>query len=202
MNKHDQFRALLHSIAQPIVFDIGAHKGEDSILFADYAHEVHAFECDPRNSIPSHPRIKTTYKAISDNNGKAKFRLSNAVGHEWAASSTLMVPKKHLEEHLHINFDTEVEVETITLDTYCESNRIERIDLIHADVQGAEELMIKGGQIALSKTLYLYTEYSNQEDFECQPNLQKILQLLPGNWEIIAQPDPWNVLLQNLSPVR
>ena len=37
------------------------------------------------------------------------------------------------------------------------------IDLIWADVQGAEADLIEGGTEALRRTRYFYTEYNNQE---------------------------------------
>ncbi len=59
----------------------------------------------------------------------------------------------------------------------------------------AENLFIRGGQEALGKTRYLYTEYSNRELYEGQVNLPQLLALLP-DYEVVAR-YPGDVLLRN-----
>ena len=77
---------------------------------------------------------------------------------------------------------------------------IEKIDFIWADVQGAEEDLIKGGLKSLNNiTKYFYTEFSNEELYKGQPNLSKILKLLP-NFKIVKRYGN-NVLLKNKSSI-
>lgn len=88
-------------------------------------------------------------------------------------------------------------VPTITLDSSCRQQRLESIDLIWADIRGVDGEMIRGGRHALSRTRYLYTEYSNDELHEGQVSLTVILRMLP-NFRVVEL-WPENVLLENRS---
>ena len=70
----------------------------------------------------------------------------------------------------------------MTLDSYAKN--LGRIDFIWADVQGAERKMIQGGLQTLSRTEWLYTEYSDVELYEGQPSLSEILVMLP-DWRVV-----------------
>jgi hypothetical protein len=59
-----------------------------------------------------------------------------------------------------------------------------QIDLIWADTQGAEGDLIAGGAEALAATRFFYTEYSNDEWYDGQPDLKKIADMLP-NFDIV-----------------
>jgi hypothetical protein len=70
-------------------------------------------------------------------------------------------------------------VPTRSLDSWFAEQDIDQIDLIWADVQGAEENLIKGALKTLSHTKYFYTEYEDGEFYEGQITLQQIKTLLP-----------------------
>jgi hypothetical protein len=78
-------------------------------------------------------------------------------------------------------FNDSIKVKTITLDEWTERKKIQNIDLVWADVQGAERELIMGGcETFARKVKYFYTEFSNNELYKDQPTLNEILQLLPG----------------------
>ncbi len=64
----------------------------------------------------------------------------------------------------------EEKTSVITLDRHLEKYGLKgkTIDFIYCDIQGAEKQMIAGANESLKKTRYLYTEYSNSEDYENQ----------------------------------
>ena len=76
-----------------------------------------------------------------------------------------------------------------------EGLRIDTVDFIWADVQGAEGDMIRGGLRVLSRTRYLYTEWSDDELYEGQATLTEILRLLPDFRVVELWSD--DVLLEN-----
>jgi len=92
-------------------------------------------------------------------------------------------------------FGEPIIVQTKKLDTWCREESVKQIDLIWADVQGAEENLIRGGREALRRTLYLFTEYSNRELYEGQIGLRKIRDLLP-DFDVVYRFEA-DVLLKN-----
>lgn len=182
----------------PIIFEIGAHKGEDTILLAEVPNSVvHAFECDPRNQLTRMPKnVVVNYKAISDKDGMTDFWMSERPGAQWACSSSLLSPKNHLVEHPDIRFQHKVQVKCTTLESYCQSKGIEHIDFLWMDTQGAEAMIIESSIDMIQRTSWIYTEYSNKEDFQGQKSLDEIMLILGEDWEI-EQIWDWDVLLKN-----
>lgn len=182
----------------PIIFEIGAHKGEDTILLAEVPNSVvHAFECDPRNQLTRMPKnVVVNYKAISDKDGMTDFWLSERPGAQWACSSSLLSPKNHLIEHPDIRFQHKVQVKCTTLEGYCQGKGIDHIDFLWMDTQGAEAMIIEASLGMIQRTSWIYTEYSNKEDFQGQKSLDEIMLILGEDWEIEKIWD-WDVLLKN-----
>ncbi len=178
-----------------IILEIGSHKGTETQTFLKEfpLGNIFCFEPDPRivkvhQSNIKDPRCQLFPLAISDKNGTATFYQSGGEGNrgtEHNASSSLRKPKEHLKVYGHIKFENEVSVETMRLDDWSEKNQISDVDLIWADVQGAEDLLIKGGTKTLSKTRYFFTEFDNREMYEQQKNLKELKKLLPS-FEIVC----------------
>ncbi len=152
------------------------------------------FEPDPgwRNQKIPDGNAKFYPVAIGAQDGEIDFHPS-VDGWKWSGS--IRKPKEHLNVVPEVKFGQPIKVPCWSLDSWFRQIEIKRIDLIWADVQGAEVDLIKGGQHALSSTRYLYTEYSNQELYEGQITLAGILELLP-DWQVVGAYDS-NVLLQN-----
>jgi FkbM family methyltransferase len=185
------------SCASPKTFlELGAYDGRDTAWLSRIAGvKVHAFEPDPRNNPPELLNVTLHRTAIADFNGEAAFILSKThSGDPWFQSSSLHPPKNHLTRYPVI-FGKPVTVPTITLDTFCSEQRIEQIDFIWCDIQGAEGEMVRGGKRALARTRYLYTEYSDDEMYEGQATLADLMGMLPG-WKVVELwPD--DLLLEN-----
>jgi 2-O-methyltransferase len=179
-----------------IFLEIGSHIGTDTAWMAELCDvTIHAFEPDPRNQQPARDNVVQHRAAIAEHDGRAPFILSrHGWGQEWTYSSSLMKPKNHLH-HFPVTFGETIEVETITLDTYCRREGLGIIDFIWADIQGAEGEMIRGGLETLQRTRYLYTEYSDDELYEGQVTLRDILSMLPDFRVLELWPD--DVLLEN-----
>jgi hypothetical protein len=64
-------------------------------------------------------------------------------------------------------------------------------------MQGAEGDLISGGRSTLGHTRYLYTEYSDEEWYEGQPNLARLIDMLP-NFSVLKR-YPMDVLFKNNS---
>lgn len=169
-----------------VILEIGANDGTDTKRFAEAFPKarIFAFEPDPRaaqrwQSNVTASNVTLVQKAIGNSNGTITFHQSNGDVENgpdtgWDLSGSIRAPKDHLTRHPHINFDTTIEVPISTLDQWVEDSGIGQIDFIWADVQGAENDLIRGAQKALSQTRYFYTEYDNREMYEGQWSLQTI----------------------------
>lgn len=192
----------------PVVLEIGASCGGDTLKFLkEFPNiQLYCFEPDPRCIEIHRKRIKDErcklYEiAISDLDGQVEFYQSGGqkpninLSHDWLASSSIKKPKEHLNKCSWCTFENKIAVQTCRLDTWAKENEIEEIDFIWADVQGAEENLIKGGFKTLSHTKYFYTEFDNDEMYEGQLNLNQIKALLPSFKDIEYYQN--NVLFKN-----
>jgi FkbM family methyltransferase len=144
---------LLQSTPKPVCFDVGAHRGETlqtlRHLFPNAT--VHAFEPDPDNfaaltlAAKQFKNTKLYPVAFGDCGQQAKlqktcFSMSNSI---LSASSSLQS-----EAHKKIG---EVEVTVMTIDQFCQEQKIETIDLLKTDCQGFDFRVLKGATKLLSK---------------------------------------------------
>ena len=192
MNKQ-QIKQLINK-ENPTIFEIGCADGRDTQEFISVFQNlnIYCFEPEPKNidivkSTISYPGHHLFEGAISDTTGKLTFNRSRTDNpNDLSYSGSIRKPKEHLNEWPFIKFDQSIEVESITLDDFCDKNNISVIDFIWADVQGAEESMIVGGKKSFeTRVRFLYTEYSNREYYEGQATLNKIISLLGPNWSVV-----------------
>jgi FkbM family methyltransferase len=187
----------------PVILEIGCADGIDTLefisTFNDLPFKLFCFEPDPRNIEEFKKRIDDSrvllYEiAIGDKDGLTTFNQSSTI-----YSSSLKNPNiENIQKTWPmINFENSFDVNVTTIDSFIKDNSIEIVDFIWADVQGAEDLMISGGKNSLiDKVRYMYTEYSNVEYYENEPGLNKIIELMGDNWEVV-QVFTADVLLKN-----
>jgi len=200
INIYEWIDELLASVDNPVIFEIGANTGSDTVkLAAIEGATVHAFEPEPRCDLSGLPgNVSVNRVAVSDSKGTAEFNLSDSPGHVWTYSSSLLKPKNHLTAHKHVQFNRKVTVETIRLDDYCRDHAIGHIDFLWMDVQGAEAKVFAGAPEILKRTRYVYTEYSDDEMYEGQVPLKNLLSMLKTFSVMDVWPkEPSNVLLRN-----
>lgn len=212
-----RFIQIIESVDKPVIFEFGTCDGQHTNVMCSILKQLrknfsyHAFEADHR-IIPSFKyinnnhlnEIKLVHGAIGNSDGVVKIHLSGGEekreGHfkqAFYGSSSIRKPKKTLEFWPDMTFE-EAEVTCYKFDTYYDTVNPGVIDFIWADIQGAEGDLIDGGQKALSKTRYLYTEYSNDELYEGEIGLKEILSKLPGTWSVVEDYGS-DILLKNES---
>lgn len=206
----------------PVFLEIGCNNGWDTLTFLDAFSSGHfyCFEPDPRPAADfrknvTDPRVELLEVAISDKDGSTLMYRSSGMpprksgtkyGHDgdWNLSGSICKPTGHLEYSPWVTFPEghQLEVETMRLDTWFASSPETGIDFIWADVQGAEALLLLGGQEALHYTRYFYTEFVNpvsyrqKELYEGQPSLKEICDSIPYH-ELVAIYASDNALFKN-----
>jgi FkbM family methyltransferase len=169
------------------ILDIGGCEGEESIRYArifPFA-SIYVFEPLPSNQKLIEQNI-VKYKAanvklipfaVSDEEGVSQFFVSsgqpeNLPGDlDWNfgnKSSSLLLPETdNLAPWLA--FDNNIEVQTVTINSFFEQNDIHEVDFIHMDVQGAELKVLRGAEDFLKKIKAIWLEVTDIELYKNQP---------------------------------
>lgn len=128
-----------------VVLDCGANFGTFSAYAASKYCRCYAFEPTPELWPLLHEyaelypgKIIPVESALSDQDGTAIFHVSS---YSCGANSLLN----------RVQSRNEIEVSTITIDSFVEQNQLETVDFIKADIEGAERMMLAGAQKTLAK---------------------------------------------------
>jgi FkbM family methyltransferase len=208
-----EIRALVGTDS-PLILEIGCNDGTDTIRFLDAMPKARiiCFEPDPRPAsrfkCAGDSRVTLHQVAISDRLGYANLYQSGGMPprlrampnsgslDDWDMSSSILRPTGHLAKSPWCTFTKSTKVQTVPLDHY--ESLYGTVDFIWADVQGAEALLILGGQKTLRRTRYLYTEYYDDPMYDRQPDLKALLSFLP-RWNLLGIYGS-NALLKNTEP--
>lgn len=194
-----ELKALFNPKDKIIIFEIGACEGEDSIKYSRLFNNasIYAFEPLPenikliKNNLSKYgiKNVACYNKALSSKEGTAEFYVStgippSSIESDWDfgnKSSSLLAPAKHLEIASFIKFNKKIEVETITIKSFCERNNINLIDFIHMDVQGAELMVLEGAGDYISSIKAIWLEVSKIDLYKEQPLVNDIKDFMQLN---------------------
>ncbi len=207
-----RYKAVVENTDYPTVLEIGAAEGEDTVRYVGALVNLNrpfryvAFEPDKRNisKIECSPvawYIDLFPYAVGDSNRVATFHPSN-----FPYSGSVKQPKEHIGLYPKIHFEEDYDVGMVRLDDAMITAGVGKVDWIWCDVQGAEDLVLAGGQKTFARTKKFYTEYLEVEAYEGQIGRDEIHRRLPGSWRIVEDYHSWekggDVLVENLtSPV-
>ena len=180
----------------PVVIDIGANIGEFSMYCVKKNSKVYSVEHDKAvfpmlklNVEKFFPNIVPFNMSISDKTGKQNLYYATLTG-----STTIVEPIKtdDFEKVELENFSSENKVfgETngITLDDFIDQNKIDFIDLIKCDAEGAEPEIIKGLRKNSDRIGYITIDTIGERNGE--DTTDEVVKLLKErNFEIIKIPD-------------
>lgn len=136
-----------------VMLDVGANYGYFSLLWvnAQAKNKAYCFEASPLNIAPLknniyinnlQSRIKLEDYALGKNIGTMLFALKTELGQTgWGG---LMTQESSIGESL-------VEVKVETIDNYCKINKIDFVDVLKIDVEGADTWVIQGAENMLKQ---------------------------------------------------
>ncbi|RWF52876.1 MAG: FkbM family methyltransferase [Mesorhizobium sp.] len=158
------------------IFEVGSADGRDTLTYADRCTKaiVHAFEPLPenfaklRNIAEQEPRIVPVNMAVSSKGGTASFHVAALpdASSLFSARSTGSTFDKYTSEK------EVIEVNVTTIDEYCAKERVENIDILKMDAQGAELGILKGAENLIRKKsvklIYSEVNFMRIYDGSCQ----------------------------------
>ena len=171
---------------QIVILEIGSADGLDTRKFLDLmpSAQIMAIEPDPRHydsmkALTVDTRLTFLAAAVGRQDTTLPFYVSNT-----PYSSSLKLPTDALfDKWPEISFSQDAQVQVRSLDSILESSGLECIDLVWADVQGAELDLIAGAKKSLSRTRYFYSEYSPERYYEDAPTLRELRNALGPYWK-------------------
>jgi len=145
----------LNKIKNPVVFDIGANRGEYAKLCKNINKNVKifCFEPHPKTFISlqensDNNQITLINKALSDKNGKLLlYDYKEKDGSSHASLYPDVIEKVHGKE------STCHEVDITTVDNIVNEFNIKKIDLLKIDVEGNELAVLKGSKESLKNDI-------------------------------------------------
>ncbi|OGW69838.1 MAG: hypothetical protein A2036_01350 [Omnitrophica bacterium GWA2_50_21] len=165
------------------IVDVGAAKGEVAREYrkrfkSTMIYCVEPFDASYRTlvrNVASDSRIKTRQLAISDKVGVAEL-YSN----ECAATNSLHKVDKNASHYWApelLMAKGVNRIQTTTIDAFCESENISRIDILKMDIQGGEIAALSGARkmAADDRILMIYTEILMVPTYEGQSSLLEFL---------------------------
>jgi FkbM family methyltransferase len=167
-NAYRDLQYLLRNEDNPVIFDVGAYRGEVARDFRRLFPKgrIHAFEPNQkaftflRENMSSDPNCQVHCCGLADTRGKAEFHINKDAATSSLASleKTSNVKERWSWNGLEPADIIEVDLETV--DNILESLSIRQIDLLKMDVQGAESRVLAGAARAIeeSRINVIYTE--------------------------------------------
>ena len=172
------------------IIHIGAHFGHENSIYSKLGVE-HRLFFEPIKKTFSELE-KNVYckncvlvnKALGNENGKI---IMNVESRNMGQSSSILKPKKHLEQYPHIVFESTEEVDMIKLDDY-NGDTLLKYNFINIDVQGYELEVFKGSKKTLENIDYIMSEINRDEVYENCAKLNELIEFLtPYGFELVEQ---------------
>jgi FkbM family methyltransferase len=186
-NSEDPFlvqKFIFNDAKQLIIFDVGAYVGNITAAYRGIFPQatIYCFEPFPDSfrklsRLADGKFVKCYQMAICEVNGRAKLQVDS----DPSCNSLHLRPKTgaryYPDKAQNIG---QIEVETQTLDTFCNSEDISEIDILKLDVEGAEIKVLQGASEKLGKKQIklIYTEIMFVPHYECGCLFYEVASLL------------------------
>jgi FkbM family methyltransferase len=161
------------------IIHIGGHYGQEYDLYRVLNVPVIFFEPLSNNyrilkdKVKNNDNVQTFQCALGNENKKILMNVETANNSQ---SSSILKPKKHLEQYPHITFDHTEEVYMFRLDDI--EIEKENYNFLNIDVQGYELEVLKGSVDILKNIDYIISEVNRDEVYENCAKVEELDQFL------------------------
>lgn len=135
-------------------FDIGANIGLMTLVAAGIKNtRVHSFEPSP----VAYPRL---FENINLNNLSSRVLIHQIAVSDKGGWINFNDDERSELSHISTKNEDGQKIKTTTIDSYCQKNSINKIDVLKIDVEGAELSVLKGAKqmLELGKIKHIYCE--------------------------------------------
>jgi FkbM family methyltransferase len=168
--------------AQPIIVEVGAFKGHDTIRLATALPESHVYAFEPVPELyealveatRNYKNITPINAAVSDRDGMLPLYVAHKPNGKTTQASSLQKPKERLK-HSPITFPETIMVPTINLAAWAAVQKINTIDLLWLDTQGHEMTILHSIKEMLPHIRMIYTEVGFTEAYEGQTHADAVI---------------------------
>jgi FkbM family methyltransferase len=188
--------------SQPVIFDIGANKGQSIERYKKIFQKstIHSFEpnIDEINILKekyqNEKNLFLNNLAVGEKEGNLEFNINARSGHssfKELIPNTTWLKKRSFRENVDSENYTSKKVNSkiITLDDYVKKNNIENIDILKIDTQGYEDKVLQGAQnlIKENRIKLIQVEIIFSEIYENPLQIYDIEKILiPNDYKLFA----------------
>jgi FkbM family methyltransferase len=186
-SSYDDEINILKNLEVKTIFDVGANIGQTSLNYRRLFPKATIYAFEPFNE--SFEKLESTYSrdklvqaqklGISNESSKKIFYTNQS-----SLTNSLLPPSQTDNYYNPKLLQTQkiLEIDTVTIDEFCEHNCIEEIQILKLDIQGAELLALQGATKKLKdKSISLIrTEVEFVEVYENQVIFHEICNFLAG----------------------
>lgn len=161
------------------VIHVGGHHGQEYVEYKKLDLPILFFEPLPSNynvlksKIKDDPNTISFQCALGNENKKVLMNVETA---NQGQSSSILKPKKHLDQYPHIQFNSTEEVDMFRLDDL--DLDLTKYNFMNIDVQGYELEVFKGAFETLKNIDYIISEVNQDEVYESCPHVSELDQYL------------------------
>lgn len=178
----EDFQFFLPDTRHPVIFDIGANKGQSINSFRKQFSDSIIYSFEPGTK---------AFNALSQNfKGKKDIYLNNiALGSKIETKTLKENTISEMSSLLDIGQDGWGEikqnpsVKVVTIDQFCQDNKIANIDVLKCDTQGYELEVFKGAieMMKMNKIPLIYFEFIFSDMYKGLPSFADVYQFLTDN---------------------
>jgi FkbM family methyltransferase len=141
---------------EPVIFDVGANVGQTARRYRELFPQasIHCFEPfvpsfrQLQAALAGDARVELYAVALAAKSGSALLKANRS-----SATNSLLASDERAAHYWGpelLDTQSEVEVETRTLDDFCEERTVAHIDVLKLDVQGTEYAVLEGARALLT----------------------------------------------------
>jgi len=135
----------LHKSQTGVFFDVGCNAGSfvKTLQENNFTNNIHCFEPHPKLSnvvIEKYPHVKMNKCCLTDKIGYIDIHIPM-----WSVGLSSIINRPVFKKLQNSGQEIiKLNVETNTVDNYCNENKIDVIDFIKIDVEGSEKMVLYG----------------------------------------------------------